>query len=44
MENNMRDDIKKAIKFVETAVILAFSIGLLLGVVIGGLTVFAFLR
>lgn len=40
----MRDDIRKAIKFVEKAVIGSFLIGLFLGVVIGGLIVFGYLR
>ena len=40
----MREDIRKAIKFVETAVVIALTVGLFLGVIIGGLTVFALLR
>lgn len=40
----MREDIRKAIKFVEKAVMIAFSLGLLLGSVIGGLTVYSFMR
>jgi ElaB/YqjD/DUF883 family membrane-anchored ribosome-binding protein len=44
MENEMREDIKKAIKFVETAVFIALAIGFFVGLVIGSLTVFALLR
>lgn len=44
MENDFRDDIKKAVKFVETAVILSFSIGIILGGVIGALTSFVLMR
>jgi branched-subunit amino acid transport protein len=44
MENEMREDIKKALKFVEYAVFSALIIGLVLGGVIGGLTVFALMR
>lgn len=44
MENEFREDIKKAVKFVETAVILSFSIGIILGGVIGALTSFVLMR
>jgi ElaB/YqjD/DUF883 family membrane-anchored ribosome-binding protein len=44
MENEMREDIKKALKFVETAVFIALAIGFFVGLVIGSLTVFSLMR